>query len=138
MMESNWNYDGDVNLAYGGTYWREDGADDYVLAVRVTPCSDAGGPDNKWHIESGSIYMPTDRAAPLDIIGVEPANATRRDLVSAWLAYSGIDRYTWNGETVVTIGRNAADDCRGWNPDTDVRLHGNASLARYVAREFLD
>ena len=55
-----WNYNGDMGLEYGGFYWREDGADDYVLAVRVTPCSDAGGPDNLFHIESGSIYIGTD------------------------------------------------------------------------------
>ena len=46
MAKYRWNYNGDINLREGGFFWREDGQDDYVLAVRVTPCSHAGGPCN--------------------------------------------------------------------------------------------
>ena len=40
-----WNYSGDMSLEHGGFFWREDGSEDYVLAVEVTPCSDAGWSD---------------------------------------------------------------------------------------------
>jgi hypothetical protein len=138
-MAHRWKYDGDVNLEYGGTYWREDDADDYVLAVRVTPCSDAGGPDNKWHVESGSVYMPADkRDSWLDVIGVDPADATRRDYVAAAIAYHGIERDTYNGETIVQIGKDEESGrSGGWNPETDVQLRGNARLWRYVRNAFL-
>src|ERR1700685_3511801 len=69
-MAKRWHYMGDINLEYGGYFWREDGADDYVLCVRVTPCSDAGGPNNLFWIEQGSIYMDaTKRQQCLSVIG---------------------------------------------------------------------
>jgi len=147
-MRKRWHYNGDVNLEYGGFWWREDGADDYVLAVRVTPCSDAGGPDNLFHVERGSIYLPQDaagRATRLSVCGyIDPPDAnpaTARTLyVDAAIAYGGIERDTYRGETVVQVGAKL-DDCAevgGWQPTPDVILRGNASLRRYIKREFLD
>lgn len=134
-----WNYTGDMNLEYGGTFWREDDADDYVLAVCVTPCSDAGGPDNLFHIESGSIYMPADKEKDaLPIIGKTPEAATRLDKVIAFQAYWGVERSAINGETVIQIGKKQDSRAEGWSPKPDVILRGNASLARYVRREMLD
>lgn len=133
-----WQYIGDIDLRHGGYYWREDGEDDYVLAVRVTPCSDAGGPDNLFQIESGSIYIGTDAtriASALDIIGATPDTATRAQIVDAMLAYRGIET---DSETIVQIGKRDTDaSANGWNPDADVILRGNAKLRRYVEREYL-
>lgn len=132
-MRAGWNYSGDINLEYGGFFWRTDEfCTYYVEAIEVTPCSDAGGPDNKFHITTGTIYMPDDEPAPLDIIGVDPADATLRDKVEAWRAYHGIET---DSQTVVRIGKDEESD--GWNPEPDTILRGNASLARYVVREFL-
>ena len=136
-----WNYNGDMGLGYGGFYWREDGADDYVLAVRVTPCSDAGGPDNLFHIESGSIYIGTDPkrlASALDCIGQTPDDSTREDVVYALMAYGGIDSEI---ETVIRIGKDDSDYMRrasGWNPEPDTVLRKGTDLRRYVERSFLD
>lgn len=134
-----WHYVGDINLKHGGYYWREDGFDDYVLAVQVTPCSDAGGPDNQWWIESGSIYMPADkRDSWLDYIGVEPGKATRADYVQAALAYHGIEPDI--RETVQIGKEQEATDSWQWGDTREpyTILHGNASLRRYIEREYLN
>lgn len=137
-----WNYNGDVNIRYGGYYWKEDGADDYVLAVRITPCSDAGGPDNQFWIEQGSIWLgDTERQnGALDCIGVAPSEATRRDYVDAALACHGIEWDPWNGEQTLQIGAKAGDASHGWRGFTDgpdIILRGNAKLRRFIEREYL-
>ena len=94
MAKHRWNYNGDGNLRAGGYYWREDGAEDYVLAVRVTPCPSAGGPSNLFHIESGSIYLPPDpakRKIALGCCGYAFETATRSEIVDAFMSYCGID-----------------------------------------------
>lgn len=138
-MAPRWKYSGDINLEYGGLFWREDGADDYVLAVQVTPCSDAGGPNNLFWVEVGSIYLPNDyekRRRALDCIGVHPNEATRYSLVEAFLAYSGIEA-DYDGRHVVQIGK-AESASREWG-GTEVtdQLRGNASLTRFVRKSFL-
>ncbi len=135
-----WTYIGDVNIREGGYYWREDDSEDYVLAVQVTPCSDAGGPANMFWIESGSIYLgDTERQnRALDCIGVEPANATRADYVDAVKAYYGIEPDCYMGRYVVQLGKRCgAFDKWQWDSDisADVVLHGNANLRRYIERE---
>jgi hypothetical protein len=129
-----WNYSGDINLEYGGLFWREDGADDYVCAVEVTPCSEAGGPNNAWWVEEGTIYLPTDqdkRKRALDCIGANVETATRAELVEACRAYAGIER-----DRSVTLCIGKLEDSRE-RVSPDVTLRGNASLERYVKREFL-
>lgn len=141
-MAKHWNYSGDMNVEYGGYWWQEDGANDYVNAVRVTPCSDAGGPSNLFWLETGSIYLG-DKARQdnsLSAIGVEPGEATRRDYVEAALAYYGIERDCWNGERVIQIGKpQEAGDSWQWGgvDRVDVQLRGNASLARFIRSECL-
>lgn len=149
MARHKWNYNGDINLRYGGFWWKEDDADDYVLAVRVTPCSDGGGPDNLYLVEQGSIYMPLDpakRHSALQGCGYENEETPSRSmLVDAFMAsnrpsmaYWGIERDTYNGETVIQIGKHKKDTSRdGWSPEPDVILRGNASLERYVRANFL-
>ena len=134
---SKWQYIGDVNLECGGFYWREDGADDYVLAVDITPCSDAGGPDNLFHIAHGSIFVGNDSAiisSALDTIGETIESASRLDIVYAMRAYRGLDG---PDEYVVQIGKAQESSCNGWNPAPDKILRSNASLRRYVERNFL-
>jgi hypothetical protein len=137
-MAKRWHYSGDINIEHGGLFWREDGAEDYVLAVQVTPCSDAGGPDNMFWVEAGSIYLPSDperRKSALDCIGADSANPTRWELVEACHAYNGLEE---DERRVVQIGRTANRACSGFGdlaPDNVLRA--NASLERFVRREFL-
>lgn len=139
-MKQTWNYDGDIDLKCGGLFWKEDGADDYVLAVEVTPCSDAGGPDNLFVITEGSISLPTDPEkvkSALATIGQTPEHATRRDLVAAFKAYHGIEAGGhYSGGYAVRIGPPFWSG-QGWNPKPDRVLRANAKLANYVKREFL-
>lgn len=47
-----WHYWGDVSLENGGFFYRTDQWDNlYADVVRVTPCSDAGLPDNQFWVE---------------------------------------------------------------------------------------
>ena len=137
-----WHYNGDVNLTYGGYYWREDGADDYVLVVRVIPCSDAGGPDNLFCIEQGSLYLPGDtdkRRRALGVCGWEKEeNPSREMLVDAFIAYGGIDQDCMNGATVVRFGPAHPIGRDSWNPAPDVILRANANLKKYVKDNFLN
>lgn len=141
-MPKRWNYSGDINVEHGGYWWKEDGSDDYVLAVRLTSCSDAGGPSNLFWIESGSIYLG-DKARQdnaLSVIGVEPCEATRREYVEASLVYYGIEQESWCGQCVIQIGKpEEAQDSWQWGGvnGVDYQLRGNASLARFIRREFL-
>lgn len=156
-MYHRWNYTGDVNLTEGGLFWREDDADDYVLAVDVVPCSAGGGPSNLFNIVDGSIFLPV--ADPkrltsalaclgwnLDPITMDLSHngetvrkgskEWRRMLVESFHAYHGLDERT---ETVVQIGPSEEVYSRGgeWSPEPDVILHGNAKLKNYVRSNFL-
>lgn len=47
-----WHYNGDPDIECGGFFYRVDTIDEgYADVVRVTPCSDAGGPDNCFWVE---------------------------------------------------------------------------------------
>ena len=141
-MSRKWNYCGDISLAYGGYYWREDGADDYVLCVRVQPCSDAGGPDNMFWIEQGSIYMPVDsdkQNRALQVIGMEnETNPSRAALVDAFLAYGNFDRDCRDGSRVVRFGPAQPANRAFESMTPDVILRANASLKNYVKNNYLD
>ena len=138
MTNHRWNYCGDINLEHGGYFWREAGADDYVEAVDVAPCSDAGGPDNLFWITEGSIYLGGDRAGALSCIGAEPGTTDRATLVDAHRAYGGVESDSL-GASVVRIGPAEPIRGQGWdnNITGDVVLRASASLTRYVRKECL-
>lgn len=136
-MPKGWKYSGDLNLECGGFYWKDEGDVDFVMAVEITPCSDAGGPDNLFYVEEGSIYFHPDKYTDyLSTIGMEEAEATRDDLIYAAKAYGGIQ---CDCDTVIRIGKDQSEDVRsgGWNPTPDVILRSDARLRKYVEREFL-
>lgn len=132
-----WEYTGDMNLEYGGLYWRPGTRDtfpemDYVEAVEVLPVSDMGGPDNVYIITTGSIYLGEDnRDSALSCCGYSWAEdenglgyvldtmggaypVNRRMgltmLVDAYKAYHGMDADAMNGETVIRIGSEVDPD----------------------------
>lgn len=140
--KSGWTYSGDMNLEHGGTFWYWAGDPDYVEAVRVTPCSDGGGPDNLFCIETGSIYFGSDdtgrRNAALECIGhdknlIGPYQIDQ--LVYAHEAYHGIDPHV---TYYVRIGKHEQGvGAESWNPEPDVILPANARLENYLFREYL-
>lgn len=52
-------YSGDINIEHGGFFYALDTwKDGYVDVVRVTPASDAGGPDNVFWIDVLTVNIP--------------------------------------------------------------------------------
>lgn len=158
-MSHRWHYVGDMDLENGGYFWREDDAADYVCVVDVTACADAGGPSNLFHIETGTIFMPTDReeisivlkcsdhklADNGDLVSTDGKTVAKgsfrwRSIVAeASRAYHGLQPDAWGAATVVQIGKDEGPFVRGgWSPNPDVILRGNAKLENYVRRECLD
>lgn len=137
-MNKRWHYIGDMDLRYGGSFIREGDYPDYCDAVDVTPCSDAGGPDNWYWIESGSVYLgnPEHVARALECCDESPrASQWRKGY--AVLRYMGMDN---DSRVIVQIGKTRGDcDSWQWNDETecDIILRGNTSLRRYVRREYL-
>lgn len=57
-----YRYQGDVSLRHGGYYFsvgKEETKYGYSSVVRVTPCSDAGGPDNLFWVETLLVNIPS-------------------------------------------------------------------------------
>lgn len=72
-------YSGDVNIEHGGMFYALDTwAEGYVDALRVVPCSDAGGPDNCFWIETLVINLP-DSSNEVIKHGLEKAEGKLRD-----------------------------------------------------------
>lgn len=170
-----WVWLGDDPSEESGLFYQEDDAPDYVNAVRIEACSQAGGPDNLYHIEVGSLYMPADKLdSVLQTVGfserghfVQAENgkmqwpfesefaarfwmagkpdlglayttvpiAPRRLVVHAFMVYHGLDIHH---QHVVRVGpdqmpRHKED---GWNPKPDHILRANASVKKFVRKEF--
>lgn len=69
-----WHWMGDDPSEQSGVWWQEAGPtpDDYVHAVRITACSDAGGPCNLYAVDCGSVYFsPDNMDAALSCVGIE-------------------------------------------------------------------
>ena len=164
MARKDWDYSGDIKLESGGMFFKplQDGM---IEAVIVTPVSDAGGPDNKFLIESGSLHAGEEPDAwqeSLDVCGYSVTHTPGADggywsivdgmgaahsvktrhgmalLADAVRGCKGIDGPM---REVVQIGADDPlwGDNRGgaWNPDPDTTLRGNAKIANYVAKHFL-
>lgn len=161
MARKDWKYTGDINLKYGGLFFKlpdknpiDGDRHDHVEAVEVTDLAGAvGGPDCIYRVERGTIYMPRDKwADALDSSGWEveefegeigihiglgewhPIDGTGLTLlVSAFHGYCGIED---PDTATVQIGKlTAYDPDPVFEPDTFLR--GNAKLERYVEREWL-
>jgi hypothetical protein len=139
-------YSGDVNCKYGGffyclTNWQYDYAD----ALRIQPCSDAGGPDNLFWLERLTVNIPKDdakRNAALDCCGsrAEYDKLTeaqkRHALIDACIAYG---YYDVDSTSVIQVGATMEKPRPEFGPITvDVMLRGNASLYLYARRQALE
>jgi hypothetical protein len=145
-MRKVWKYSGDVNIRQGGYFFNTEGLKyNYVDAVRVTACADAGGPDNLFWVETLVINMPEDEAGLKEVIsccGWIPDDLPKRGavrtamIVDACIAYGKYDPAIYNASIMVRIGRK--EEARSeWDDsqEADVILRANASLRNYVRNE---
>ena len=134
-------YSGDLNIEYGGLFYSlQTWQWDYVNVLRVTPCNEAGGPDNCFWVERLTVNIRKDSAkqqSALDVLGVGADQfkamkraAKRHVLIDAHIA---MGFYDTDQSSMVRIGMHVdSRDTDQFKPDTVLR--GNTSLMRY-ARE---
>lgn len=141
MTPTDWTYTGDIDLRYGGLYWKPL-YDDCVEAVEVFSYDE--DEDNIFRLVHDSIYMPEDKyQTALSTCGyvwlpksrqiVDPTGHAHIDilplLVDAFHAYWGLN----DTSRIFKIQIGGPK-----NPDPyDYRIAHNASLRRFVEREFL-
>lgn len=134
-------YSGDISIENGGYFYDFEGWENgYVSVTRVTPCSDAGGPDNLFWIES--ITLNIREGAALDSVlsccGLTretlPKGAARRHaLIDCHVSYGA---YDVNRCECIQIGADyeLSESC-GFNmPRVDKIVRKGSSLRR-IARD---
>lgn len=133
------HYSGDINTEYGGYFYTLNCMHwNYANVVRITPCSDADGPDNLFWVESLSVNIP-DVGTPkfnsaLECIGHDLAmykkmsRAARRHLlVYACLTYGYYDKHDTE---VIQIGREYQKGLEDF--DVTKKLRGGSSIRNYA------
>lgn len=127
-------YNGDINIKHGGYFYCIDTLKwDYVDAVRVTPCSDAGGPDNMFWVERLMIHIQRDEArlrSILETSGYEGEEITDALLVEAHIA-DGSHVEVDTSECIRIGPRDPLFNGREEFAATH-NLRGNTSLRRYA------
>ena len=140
-------YSGDVSIEHGGFFYDLSSWDcGYVSATRVTPCSDAGGPDNQFWVENLTVNLREGAALDdvLQCCGMTretlPKGAARRHaIVECHIAYGA---YDVEQNEVVQVGAKP-DPISAGRPGFDpvrvnVVLRANASLRKYVRRVHIE
>ena len=125
-----WNYFGDVNLEYGGYFYKASEWG-YADVIEVIPCSDAGCQGNAWWVSQGIVTREVSDEtlnSALSSIGFS-GEVTDNVRVEALVAYCGIER---DGPDVVQIG---PDDAYARNlVEPSIRLRSNATLENFVRK----
>lgn len=132
------HYSGDVNIEHGGFFYAF--GDPWATAVRCTPCSDAGGPDNMFWIEVLYVNKPEGEdlariceCCDLDLNTLPPS--TRDDaLVYACIGYGHYDKL---GGECIRIG--PPDPFYGGREKIEPTrvLRAGTSLKNYVRKQAL-
>lgn len=127
-------YSGDVNIENGGYFYSlKNWQFDYVDAVRVTPCSDADGPDNCYWVDMVTVNLRkgAELERALQCIGQSiadlPKNACKRHIIiDACLSYGYCDV----DSMAVQIGAKQSE--YGEPIRVEKVLRANVSLYRYA------
>lgn len=137
------HYSGDINIEYGGMFYTlKDWKWGYVNVVRVTPCSDAGGPDNCFWVDRLTVNIREgEKLRPIIETMGHVGNPEWHDkgmtpaqwchyLVDAHVAYGAYDT---DSSTMVRIGKpDPFYSGREGEFVPDIILRGNTSLRNYV------
>ena len=134
-------YNGDVNIEHGGYFYNLENIEwGYAECVRVTPCSDAGAPDNCYWIELLTVNIP-DKAdkikSALDSYGYDVEDLKLPDawhkthmLIEASIAHGTCDR-----ELLVCVQVGPKSEY-GEPIEADYVLRSNASLRNHARLVF--
>lgn len=139
MDHNGWNYNGDVGIRHGGYYWRADANDENTIyVVRVTPLSDAGGPDNQFRIETGQVDLSLEDqlTRAREICGIAPEDTNLDADVDAMIAAFGLSDSdeSW----VLQIGPDdELWDGRGKREEPAQTLPEDSSLREWIKAEYL-
>lgn len=139
-------YTGDINPENGGFFYTLEGVKfDYVSVLRITPCSDAGGPDNLFWLERLTVNLRngaelyrllTDCGYTVESFATA-SKAIRRHIAIQAHIYAGA--YDQEQSVAVQIGkRDPFFDYRGEWEETrvDVQLRAGTDIGRYARRMF--
>ena len=149
-MKTDWTYNGDISLRHGGLYWKPL-YDDCVEAVEVFPLD---WENSVFGLVHDSIYMPEDKyETALQTCGYVWLPKTRQIvdclghahtdtlplLVDAFNAYWGLNDTSRVFKIQIGGPKNHPDAGYPSGPPElyDYRLAHNASLRKFVEREFL-
>lgn len=148
-----YRYQGDVSLRHGGYYFsvgKEETKYGYSSVVRVTPCSDAGGPDNLFWVETLLVNIPSveDRAKNkmLDYVDMSeeklkamtPAQRFA-ELVYACMAYGCYSREDTGRPSNQTVQIGPKDEFYSGHEEipVDVQLRAGSSLRNWLKKTHL-
>lgn len=143
-----WKYQGDVNLEHGGYFFRvgkDESRYQYSSVVRVTPCSDADGPDNLFWVETLTVNLPDKelraKNGMLSCVGMDEETLASltpakrfAELVYASLAYGCYDQ-----ESNKTVQIGPKDEFYSGHEEipVDVQLRAGSSLHNWVKKTYL-
>lgn len=141
MSTHRWKYFGDIDERCGGMWVRptDDGCAD---VIRITPCADAGGPENLYWVEILTVYGLDEEDKRRDVensVGWNMENASTHKWAEAFVIYGYYDPancYPSASSEIVQVGKTRDEYCRDKmeHEKTTVLLHGNASIKRYARR----
>ena len=145
MSRPKWYYRGDINPEYGGVWYRLDNVQyGFADCVRITPCSDAGLPNNQFWVEILTVSLPDDDKmlrTVLDVCGRTVNDLPEDDsrwpqIIDACMEYG---EYYTNHQVIIQIGSKVCAYYHGREPPLppDVTLRSDAHIENYVKRTFL-
>lgn len=162
-METDWKYIGDVNLEYGGYYYRYDLNSNnfpyYAEIVRIIDLDSACGANGLTLIEKLTTFDFENKERVkecLSVIGLNPQDLRGKGketiidiILDSFLAYGyydpNEDYVNPSNWVIVNDNYGACDDKShwdGWKPDKEetVKLHKqyNGDLKAYIESEVLD
>lgn len=132
---------GDCSVHHGQVWIANAGDSDFAPVVEINSGSDIGLADNQYQIERGSIYFsPNCWNAALDCSGIDRIGPPEfLEIAQAFHSYHGMERDIWGGFEIVQIGKKLDDWTASGTTCTepDKVLRGNASIRKYLEREYL-
>ena len=130
-------YTGDLSIEYGGVYYSlENMKWGYVDAIRITSCSDAGGPDNVFWIERLTVNLREGNA----LANIRATCDVPKYLTGAAAKHADIEAHIYYGaydcEHLATLQIGPDDEFYNGREELHIthRARANRSL-RKLARE---